>query len=314
MPRRLDATASFTMPFELVGSLILLRNLTVNGQRGSFILDTGSSYALVVDNTSFAKQLRAAPKSSGLGATGQVAQQQMPVTSLQFGTAHYTGFTAQAISLEQIHRYVGPKVPLLGILGAGILRDYEVVIDYPHLRVTCYSRQAATPLPRPFVRQDSLPFTLVQGRPITTGYIGQVPVRLLLDTGSVRDNLDTAFCQTLAPANSPVLQGTDYTTGASGQRQRTQLGTLPSLVLGEVSWQQMPVEMLHFARPTSGRALNFQGTLGYLYLLQLQVFSFHYGRQQLYMLAPTTSQQPQLMKLCDSLTAPAGPVAVATEG
>jgi hypothetical protein len=34
------------MPFELVGGLILLRNLTFNGQRGSFILDTGSSYAL----------------------------------------------------------------------------------------------------------------------------------------------------------------------------------------------------------------------------------------------------------------------------
>ncbi|MGI4820403.1 MAG: hypothetical protein ACRYFV_04240 [Janthinobacterium lividum] len=216
----------------------------------------------------------------------------MPVASLQFGAARYTGFTAQAISLEQIHRYAGPKVPLLGILGAGILRDYEVVIDYPHLRVTCYSLQAATPAPRPFVRQDSLAFTLVQGRPITTGYIGQVPVRLLLDTGSVQDNLDAAFCQTLAPANRPVLQGTDYTTGASGQRQRTQLGTLPNLVLGEVTWQQMPVKMLHFARPTSGRALDFQGTLGHLYLLQLQTFSFHYGRQQLYMLAPTTSQQP----------------------
>jgi hypothetical protein len=82
VPRRLDATASFTMPFELVGGLILLRNLTFNGQRGSFILDTGSSYALVVDNTSFAKQLRAAPKSSGLGATGQVTQLQLPVASL----------------------------------------------------------------------------------------------------------------------------------------------------------------------------------------------------------------------------------------
>jgi hypothetical protein len=292
MPRRLDATPSFTMPFELVGGLILLRNLTVNGQRGSFILDTGSAYALVVDNTSFAKQLRVAPKSVGLGATGQVAQQQLPVTSLQFGAARYTGFTAQAISLEQIRRYVGPKVPLLGFIGAGILRDYEVVIDYPHLRVSCYSLHPATPVARPFVRQDSLAFTLVQGRPITTGYLGQVPVRLLLDTGSVRDNLDAEFCQTLAPANRPVLQGTDYTTGASGQRQRTQLGTLPGLVLGQETWQQMPVEVVHYARPTSGRALDFQGTLGHLYLLQLQVFSFHYGRQQLYRLNPSASQQP----------------------
>jgi hypothetical protein len=53
----------------------------------------------------------------------------------------------------------------------------------------------------------------------------------------------------------------------------------------------MLVEMLHYARPNSGRALAFQGTLGHLYLLQLQVFSFHYGRQQLYMLNLSSSQQ-----------------------
>jgi hypothetical protein len=163
------------MPFGLVGGLILLRNLTVNGQRGSFILDTGSSYALVVNNTSFAKQLRAAPKSSGLGATGQVAQQQMPVANLQFGAARYTGFTAQAISLEQIHRYVGPKVPLLGILGAGILRDYEVVIDYPHLLVTCYSLQTKTAVARPFVRQDSLAFPWCRGAPLQQATLAKCP-------------------------------------------------------------------------------------------------------------------------------------------
>lgn len=38
------------------------------------------------------------------------------------------------------------------------------------------------------------------------------------------------------------------------------------------------------------RALDYQGTLSHVFLLQLQVFSFPYGRQQHYMLAPTTSQ------------------------
>ncbi len=285
LPRRVDATASFSVPFELVGGLILLRNLAVNGQRGSFILDTGSKHSLVVDNASFAKQLRAAPQSFGLGATGRVAQQEMPVTTLQFGAASYTGFTAKAISLEHIRRYLGPKVPLLGFIGYGILRDYEVVIDYPHRRVTCYSLHAA-PTRRPFLRQDSLAFTLVQGWPIMTGYIGQVPVRLLLDTGSVTDDLDATFCQTLAPASRPVLRGADFTTGANGQRQPTQTGQLPSLTLGEADWQRIPVQVFPFAQPASGRALPYQGVLGHPFLLQQQVFSFHYGRHQLYMLTP----------------------------
>jgi hypothetical protein len=120
-----------------------------------------------------------------------------------------------------------PKGAFARHRGYGILRDYEVIIDYPHKRVSCYSLHTVIPATRPFIRQDSLPFTLGQGKPITTGYIGQVPVRLLLDTEAVTDDLDAAFYQTLVPASRPVLHGTDYTPGASGHRQRMQLGTLP---------------------------------------------------------------------------------------
>jgi|GEM_PF-3419411 len=292
-PRRQDATASFSVPFELVGGLILLRNLTVNGKRGSFLLDTGSKRALVVDNTAFADQLHSAPPSFGLGATGRVAQQEMPVSKLQFGAATYTGFIASALSLEQLRRYVGPKVPVLGLIGYGILRDYEVVIDYPHQRVTCYSLRTATPTLRPFVRQDSLAFTLVQGWPILTGYLGQVPVRLLLDTGSVTDELDATFCQKLAPASRPVLHGTDFTTGANGQRQLTQRGQIPSLLLGETNWERIPVQIFRFAQPASGQALPYQGILGHPFLLQQQVVSFHYGRRQLYSLVPQPAPAPR---------------------
>jgi hypothetical protein len=166
-----------------------------------------------------------------------VALQELPVTSFQLGSARYTGFTAHALSLAAVQAYVGGHV--LGVIGYGLLRDYEVVIDYLHRRVSFYSLRAGAPTARPFVRQDSLPFTLVRGAPIATGYLGTVPVALLLDTGGAANQLDEALYQRLAPGVRPVLVGTERNTGTGGHRQLTRRGMLPSLVLGldtKVSW------------------------------------------------------------------------------
>jgi len=202
------------------------------------------------------------------------------------------GFLATAFSLAPLRAYLGSQVHLLGFIGYGLLRDYEVVIDYPHRRVTFYSLHTPSPARRAWVRADSLAFTLVRGRPVATGTIGAVPVRLLLDTGAVTNDLDAAFCQQLPPAAQPVLTGTDPVTGSGGHRQLARVGQLPGLVLGTTLWQQTPVKVFAYAPPPSGRPLAYQGTLGHPFLLQLQVVSFHYGRQQLYSLVPRRAPAP----------------------
>lgn len=122
------------LPLDLTTGLLVVRNLTVNGQRGDFIVDTGCEYALVLEQTAFAGQL--SPATSGLSTTGLVKQYQLPITSFQFGTARYAGFTAMATSLAAVRPLVGPR--LLGLIGYGILRHYEVVVDYARRQLTCY--------------------------------------------------------------------------------------------------------------------------------------------------------------------------------
>jgi hypothetical protein len=281
LPHRQDTTASFELPFKLVGGLVVLQQLTLNGQQGDFILDTGNALTLLVERTAFAGQLRAsAQHPTGLGNTGTVALQELPVTSFQLGSARYTGFTAHALSLATIQAYVGGH--LLGVIGYGLLREYEVVIDYPHQRVSFYSLRARTQPPRPFVRQDSLAFTLVRGVPIAAGYLGTVPVALLLDTGAATNQLDEVLYQRLPPGVRPVLVGTERNTGADGHQQLTRRGTIPSLVLGADTWQGLPVQVAPLPHPTYGRALAYQGVLGYPFLSQGGRVSFHYGRRQFY--------------------------------
>ncbi|GAB3637263.1 hypothetical protein GCM10027422_28530 [Hymenobacter arcticus] len=268
------------LPFDLVGGLVVVRNLTINGQQGDFVLDTGCAYGLVVEQAAFAGHLHPSP-TRGLGATGSVAQQQLAVTGFQFGAAHYTGFTAVAISLAAIRPTVGPK--LLGLLGYELLRAYEVVVDYPHKRLSCYPLHPARRIP--FERRDSLAFTMVLGKPIAKGYIGKTPVQLLLDTGAMSNNLDTKFSQALAPAVRPRVLGPDRVIGSSSQ-QAAQRAILSELQLPPTAWQGLPMVLAPFAQPSNGRVLPYQGILGFPFLSQDGIVSFHYGRRQFYSLAP----------------------------
>jgi predicted aspartyl protease len=286
LPHRQDTTPSFELPFKLVGGIIVLQQLTLNGQQGDFILDTGNTAALLVESTAYAGQLRAARNQpTGNGATGTVALQALPVTSFRFGRARYTGFRAHALSLAAIRGYVGGH--LLGVIGYGLLREYEVVIDYTHQRVSFYSLHTPTPTARPFVRQDSLAFTLVRGFPIATGYLGTVAVPLLLDTGAATNQLAAALCQRLAPDARPVLVDTEQNTGADGHHQLTQRGTLPNLLLGSTTWHDLPVQLATYPQPAGGQPPAYQGLLGFPFLSQDGLVSFHYGRRQFYKLTPT---------------------------
>ena len=65
-----------------------------------------------------------------------------------------------------------------------------------------------------------------------------------------------------------------------------QRGVLPTLVLENTTWKATPIVIFPYARPNTGRVLAYQGTLGFPFLSQDQVVSFHYGRRKLYSLTP----------------------------
>lgn len=272
------------LPFDLAGGLVVLRNLELNGQHGDFVLDTGSNYGLVIERTAFAGQLTG-PLLNGVGASGALQAQRLAVTSFQFGATHYTGLRAMATSLAEARHLVGPR--LLGFIGTELLQEYEVVIDYPHRQLSCYPLGASKTSQRlPFVRTDSLPFTLPAGKPVVRGYIGKTPVQLVLDTGATLNSLDLAFVQQLAPAQRPRQLGTTEPYVGLGGQQQAQRATLPELVLPPTAWRGLPVVLAKLAKPTSGRPLPYQGILGFTFLSQNVVVSFHYGRRQFYTLTP----------------------------
>jgi hypothetical protein len=105
----------------------------------------------------------------------------------------------------------------------------------------------------------------------------------MLDTGAMSNNLDASFSQQLASAVRPRVLGKETVMGTSGQ-QAAQRALLPQLQLPPTTWQGVPMVLVPLARPSSGRALPYQGILGFPFICQDTLVSFHYGRQKFYSL------------------------------
>jgi hypothetical protein len=68
--------------------------------------------------------------------------------------------------------------------------------------------------------------------------------------------------------------------------KKVQRAILHELKLPPTAWLDLPVVLAKLAQPTSGPALPYQGVLGFAFLSQHVVVSFHYGRRQFYTLTP----------------------------
>ena len=270
-----------SLPFETVGGIIVLRNLAFNGRRGDFILDTGCSYALLVEQTAFPNQLRPSAQA-GLSATGAMPLYELPVTQFDFGQVRPPQL-AQATSLAAFRPLVGPQ--LLGLIGTGLLRHFEVVIDYAHRRLSCYALGPGQSLARPFTRRDSVAFTLTNSLPLALAYLGSVAVQLVLDTGARENLLDADLAQNLPRRFQPTGAQLETVVGPAG-RIAARRAFLPLLVVGTTEWRSVPVLLTAPVRYRSGRALPYQGILGGTFLSQEGLVSFHFGRQQFYFLMP----------------------------
>ena len=274
-------TPLVSLPFELVGGVIVLRNLAFNGLRGDFILDTGCTYPLLIEQAAFPSQLRPS-QLPGLSVAGPVTQYELPVTQFEFGAVRPPQ-TVRATSLAALRPLIGPR--LLGLIGTGLLRRFEVVLDYAHRRLSCYELGPQASPVRPFTRRDSVAFTLTKGWPITLAHLGPRSVPLLLDTGARQSVLDADLAAHLPARLRPRGSQAELIIGPAGQvaARRAQL---PQLQVGATEWRNLPVLLTAPVRYQSGRTLPYQGILGGSFLSQEPLVSFHFGRQQFYSLTP----------------------------
>jgi len=122
-------SASCVLPFTMVGKLILVQG-RADSTVGNFVLDTGAPDLVL--NVTYFRQYVATEMAdeSQMGVTGEGSNvQKTTVKTFTLGSFNYYSAEASLVSLSAIENLRGVKI--LGLLGLGLFKDCELIIDYP---------------------------------------------------------------------------------------------------------------------------------------------------------------------------------------
>jgi hypothetical protein len=182
-----SATASspVIVPFRVAGHFPIVI-AKVDGVDVPLAFGSGDSFTVRLEQ-SVLDQIKAAPIDGiawGLDAKGHLNKStKFRVSRLQLGDAVFN----DVVALLDVHSrtYHPPKVGQKGWLGTGLLKSYEVVLDYPHLTMTLVPR-AANDTPSEQCRGTSVPFAVKEqpAEPFTKADTDMGQLTLVWDSGS----------------------------------------------------------------------------------------------------------------------------------
>lgn len=125
---------SVVIPLKRAGRLFLIE-AKVDGEEGNLVFDTGAD-KLVINSTYFRNHVvTGGTKTSGItGAVGQVGQ--MSLRQVEFAGLVYKNLRADAANLGHIENRRGVKI--LGLIGFGMFRNLEIVLDAKNSELRLY--------------------------------------------------------------------------------------------------------------------------------------------------------------------------------
>lgn len=186
--RLLDSVPFCELPFENVNGFIVLRDISVDGRSGTFVLDSGCQRLLF---NSASRTVAAATVASGtterrgVVSSGARSVSVVKVDSLAVGDNLFSA-TAPASDLTALADKIGLE-ELTGLIGADLLRHFETHIDYARGTVGFYALdEAGNPAGAPSPK-GRFGFDSVRGYlPCFDAAAGNIRLRMCFDTGAQR--------------------------------------------------------------------------------------------------------------------------------
>lgn len=271
---------TFRIPFKNGGRLIIVQ-ATVDGQTGNFIFDTGAEDLVLNANHFSTSNILSSKQRAGItGMIGQVYQKQLDTFYLE----SYLITNKMVDALDMSHIETKKNLKILGLLGAKVYKDFEIMIDYGLKQLT-FSRTnkkggkldgnvyQETP-------QDSMDIKVTsKNMMIVNAMVGKKKLKLVLDTGAEFNLLHHRV-------NRKVL---DYfkiqkrvrLSGASSQESEVFAGVLEDVICGPINCQPMRTLLMNMDQINETYRTQVNGVLGFEFLIRLRV-AINYKKKRLY--------------------------------
>lgn len=276
---RAQVTSYTELPIYYARNLICVEG-TANQQSGFFLIDTGYEGTLLLNNKNF-KGKRT--ERIIVGTNGQTSSLEMKTVDLQLGDLFHSNLLSYITDLSHLENVLGTS--LQGVIGSRFLRDFEVTIDHTLERVVFIKldkrgkKLVRHPESRP--PSDSLEFTQKGHLPVIDAQVGELSLRLALDTGA-SSNL---FHQGMLKKLEPHLTDLDElkVNGFGPKPSKVKKGVLAEMQVQELTFASMQTlfqSLTHINRELRGPMVHGILSIGSFGKRKL---AFNYKKQVLYL-------------------------------
>lgn len=273
-----------SLNFTTAGNLIIVQ-ATINNQSGNFILDTGAP-GLILNATYFRHlpALEAMVESAGITGPAHAAEKVL-VDNLALGSFDYSRVMADRVNLGHIENNKGIKI--LGLIGVGLLRKFEMLID-PVAQILYLNRamakhgyslfeKTAAGLPKPRV----LPMQWVNNKALITIKASQSKLSFVLDTGAESNVLDGRLSEKVT--RKVQLERRVTVIGSGNKKLDAWYGTLMDAELAPGFAVNLEVMITNLGSMSEAYGRNIDGMLGNQFFKKgLTGFDFATGKMYLW--------------------------------
>lgn len=176
------------IPFELINNLAVI-SVEVNGKELSFLLDTGVNHTLLfsLDRIDSIQINNVTPvKIRGLGGGGEVDAVRSVNNRVRVGDALDRNHMVYVIFDQRINFSPRMGIPIHGVIGYDLFKDFVVKTNYSSEQITLYDPQSYKA--KPCKPCETFDLTFSQNKPYITNKIRvngqQQDVTLLIDSGA----------------------------------------------------------------------------------------------------------------------------------
>lgn len=284
------ADGAIPVPFELVGNTMFIQ-ASINGRSGNFLFDTGAS-DLLLNGTHFTGMEE---RSEVVGLYGEVlAVQHLVARRIEIGGISIGKGLALVLDLSALERV--KKLPIAGIIGHSVLKDYEVQIDFEARQIMLLKlKNNGLPVPDgPYASANAFDLKMSGHIPYLEMRFGDKIVRMGIDSGSERNILQPEMLdlQQFEPIGYLKL------AGLSPEGKRQEKGYVHDVSLDGLPLEKLEVVLTDLQTVSAKLPVELHGILGVQFLKNYKV-AINYELRKIYLWQPKEGANACQLAVCE---------------
>lgn len=267
---------TLVIPFKMVNGLVYLESM-LNGIKGYFQFDSGAPVVILRKEFVVPEQIRQDVSVDFAGIGGQMQQVVWSTgNNLQVAGIVLHNLDAPVSQMDDMHLEIGDGSPILGLLGIGVLKNYQFTIDYRRQELLLEKMDDRGEVPGEPIDKGVLlaqyPLRLKRHIPIVDITFGGKVYPMGIDCGANANVLKKAL-ETELKSYIDYEEGEVDIKGVNGTSQGNRIAFLTHARLGELPLQNMYTVITDqvIGSGTGHDALPIAGLLGTPFLNQYKM-------------------------------------------